>query len=140
MVLDRVCSETHAPEVNAYLLIDHGSRRTAANELVAEIAELVRARLGEGAIVESAHMELAAPSIAEGFARCVEQGATLVIAHPFMLAPGRHASEDLPRVVAEAAAEHSAVEFVMAGPLGSHDGVIDAVVARCSEAIDQNPR
>lgn len=126
--------------MNAYLLIDHGSRRAAANELIGEIATLVRARLGEGAIVEGVHMELAAPSIAEGFARCVEQGATLVVAHPFMLTPGRHVSEDLPRLVAAAAAEHSGVKFVMAGPLGSHAGVIEAVVARCSAAVDQYPR
>ena len=126
--------------MNAYLLIDHGSRRPAANELIGKVADLVRARLGEGAIVEGAHMELAAPSIAEGFARCVEHGATLVVAHPFMLAPGRHASEDLPRLVAEAAAAHSGVTFVMAEPLGSHDGVIEAVVARCGAAIDADRR
>ena len=126
--------------MTGYLLIDHGSRRAAANELIGEIAQLVRERLGESAVVEGAHMELAEPSIAQGFARCVEQGATLIVAHPFMLAPGRHVNEDLPRLVGEAAADHAGVEFVMAAPLGSHDGVIEAVVARCSAAIDEYER
>ena len=123
------------PERSAVLLIDHGSRRAAANELLREVATLVKKRLGEESIVEPAHMELAEPTIAEGFARCVEQGATQVVVHPFMLAPGRHVTEDLPRLVAEAAARHRGVRFSMAAPLGSHAGVIDAVIERCQSAL-----
>jgi len=133
-------SKTHvdAPEAlerPALLLIDHGSRRAEANALLDDVTALVKRRLGTGSIVEPAHMELAEPSIAKGFARCVEQGATRVIVHPFMLAPGRHVSEDLPRLVAEAAGAHEGIAFVMAEPLGSHPGVIDAVVDRCG-AVD----
>ena len=121
--------------MNAYLLIDHGSRRAEANMLIGEVAARVKARLGENAVVEGAHMELAEPSITDAFARCVEQGATRVVAHPFMLAKGRHVSEDIPRLVAEAAELHEGIEFVIAAPLGSHDGVIEAVVARCDAAL-----
>jgi len=121
-----------APERRALLLVDHGSRRSQANALLEEVAALVKQRLGAGAIVEPAHMELGTPSIAEGFARCVEQGATRIVVHPFMLAPGRHVSDDLPRLVTEAARTHEGVAFVLADPLGSHPGVIDAVVDRCS--------
>ena len=121
--------------MNAYLLIDHGSRRAEANTLIGRVAARVKARLGENAVVEGAHMELAEPSIADAFARCVEQGATRVVAHPFMLTKGRHVSEDIPRLVAEAAELHEGIEFVIAAPLGSHDGVIEAVVARCNAAL-----
>ena len=121
--------------MDAYLLIDHGSRRAEANTLIGEVALRVKERLGDGAVVEGAHMELAEPSIAAAFARCVEQGATRVVAHPFMLARGRHVSEDIPRMVAEAAKAHEGVDFVIAGPLGSHHGVIEAVVARCDAAL-----
>lgn len=120
--------------MKAFLLIDHGSRRAEANGLIAEVATLVRARMGGDAVVEAAHMELAPPTIADAFARCVAQGATHVVVHPFMLTPGRHVQEDLPRLVAEAAASHEGVGFVMAAPLGSHDGVISAVVDRCEAA------
>jgi len=124
-----------AQERRAILLIDHGSRRAQANTLVDEVAALVRQRVGAGTIVEPAHMEIAEPTIAQGFARCVEQGATVVIVHPFMLAPGRHVTEDLPTMIAEAADAHEGVAFAMAAPLGSHPGVIDAVVERCQEAL-----
>ncbi|MGB3052774.1 MAG: CbiX/SirB N-terminal domain-containing protein [Polyangiales bacterium] len=127
--------EQTTDERPAVLLIDHGSRRAAANALLDEVAALVKKRLGAGSIVEPAHMEIAEPTIAEGFARCVEQGATKVVVHPFMLSPGRHVTEDLPRLVAEAAAPHQGVRFSMAAPLGSHSGVIDAVIERCQSAL-----
>ena len=100
-----------------------------------EVAASVRERVGAGTVVEAAHMELAPPSIAEGFARCVTRGAKKIVVHPFMLSPGRHVQEDLPRLVAEAAASHPGVDFVMARPLGAHTGVIDAVIDRCDAAL-----
>ena len=127
--------ESQIRSMQAILLIDHGSRRAEANALLSEVVGKVKARIGEGAIVEAAHMELAEPTIAQGFARCVEQGASMIVAHPFMLAPGRHVQEDLPRLVAEAAESHEGVRFVLAPPLGSHDGIIDAVVERCGAAL-----
>ncbi len=119
----------------AVLLVDHGSRRAEANALLDEVAALVKSRLGHGAIVEPAHMEIAEPTVAQGVARCVEQGATLIIVHPFMLAPGRHVSEDLPTLVEESASAHEGVAFAVAAPLGTHAGVIDAVIERCQAAL-----
>ena len=119
----------------AVLLLDHGSRRAEANALLDEVAALVKGRLGHGAIVEPAHMEIAEPTFAKAVARCVEQGATLIVVHPFMLAPGRHVSEDLPTLVEESGSAHEGVAFVVAAPLGSHAGVIDAVIERCRAAL-----
>lgn len=121
--------------MNGYLLIDHGSRRAAANRLIEEVAARVKEHLGGDAIVEGAHMELAEPSVAVAFARCLEQGATRVVAQPFMLTKGRHVSDDIPRLVAQASRDSGGVDYVIAAPLGSHDGVIEAVVARCDDAL-----
>ena len=126
-----------ARERRAVLLVDHGSRRAQANALLDEVAGLVKQRLGAGSIVEPAHMEIAEPTVANGFSRCVEQGATTVVVHPFMLAPGRHVTEDLPRLIAEAAKGHEGVTFAMAAPLGSHAGVVDAVIERCEAALPE---
>ena len=101
---------------------------------------MIRDRLGSDAIVEPAHMELAEPTIARGFGRCVEQGASTIVVHPFMLAPGRHVSEDLPKLVSEVARNHEGVTFIMAPPLGSHDGIIEAVIERCREALAESER
>ena len=65
--------------MKAILLIDHGSKRAEANEMLACMANLVQAMTGPGVIVEHAHMELAEPDIPAGFAACVARGATEVI-------------------------------------------------------------
>jgi len=131
----RFVSETYA-----VLLIDHGSRRAEANQLIERVADLVRAQMDDHRIVEVAHMELAEPTIGHGFSRCVEQGATIVVAHPFMLAPGRHVVEDLPRLIAAAAESHPGTRYVIAEPLGVHRGIAEAVVDRCASALsDRTP-
>src|SRR6478735_34194 len=92
--------------MKAVLLIDHGSRRDAANEMMDCMANLVQAMAGPDVVVRFAHMELAEPSISAGVQSCVEAGATELIVFPYMLSPGRHSTGDIPRMVAEAAAEH----------------------------------
>ncbi len=122
---------------HAFLLIDHGSRRAEANEMLGKVADLVRAQATSDTIVEAAHMELAEPTIQQAFARCVEQGATLVVAHPFMLSRGRHVAEDVPRLVAEAAALHPDVRYAVAEPLGGHPGIAAIVLDRCKAALEE---
>ena len=114
----------------AILLIDHGSRLDEANRLLDEVAALVRARAGEGALVFAAHMDLAEPTIAQGFARCVSAGATEVVAVPYFLGPGRHATEDVPRLVAEAARAHPGVSFEIGAVLGAHPLLAEIVIER----------
>src|SRR3954469_8786139 len=49
--------------MKAILLIDHGSRRDAANEMMDCMANLVQAMAGADVVIRYAHMELAEPSI-----------------------------------------------------------------------------
>jgi len=112
--------------VKAVLLIDHGSRRDAANEIVAAVAAQVRE--AHGAVVEHAHMELAPPSIADGVAACVEAGATELVAVPYFLGPGRHVKEDIPRLVKQACEAHD-LPFTLADPFGA-DPLLAELVAR----------
>jgi sirohydrochlorin ferrochelatase len=116
--------------VRALLVVDHGSRRAEANEQLEALAKKLESRVAPGTIVEIAHLEIAAPTIAEGFARCVERGATHVVVFPFMLTPGRHATEDIPRLASEAATAHAGVTFEVTEPLGIDDGVVGAVLSR----------
>lgn len=113
----------------ALLIVDHGSRRGAANESLHEIAALIR-RLAPELIVHAAHMELAEPDIPTGIAACVADGADEVIVHPFMLGPGRHAAEDIPRLVREAVAAHPGVDVHVTAPLGVHEKLAEIVLER----------
>lgn len=114
--------------MNALLLVDHGSRREEANASLAQAAALVQQR-APALIVEVAHMELAPPTIAEAFAACVARGATRVHVFPWFLAEGRHVTEDIPRLVAEAAAS-LAVEYEIAPPFGLHPLLADIALSR----------
>jgi sirohydrochlorin ferrochelatase len=126
--------------MRAILLIDHGSRKGAANETLACMANLVQHLVGETAIVRYAHMELAEPTIAQGLAQCAESGADEVIAFPYMLAPGRHSTSDIPRIVAAAAASYPGVTFRVTPAFGVHEHLAEVILARTGvQAVSPSP-
>jgi sirohydrochlorin ferrochelatase len=116
------------------MLVDHGSRRAASNHLVEEVAAAMERR-GAWAIVEPAHMELAEPSIATAFGRCVQRGATMVVVFPYLLSPGRHWQEDIPRLAAVAARAHPGVRHVVTEPFGLHPLMLDVIEQRIAQAL-----
>ena len=85
----------------ALLIVDHGSRRTESNEMLYDVGDILQKKRPE-LIVQIAHMELAEPTIPQAVEACVQEGATEIIVHPYMLSPGRHATEDIPRMAHEA--------------------------------------
>lgn len=114
--------------MDAILLVDHGSRRAEANEKLAELALALGAYLaasGRAVLVEHAHMELAEPSIAAAVAGCVERGVTSIVCVPCFLARGRHVSEDIPALFAQALARHPELTFRMASPLSEQPGFLE---------------
>jgi sirohydrochlorin ferrochelatase len=113
----------------ALVLVDHGSRFQAANDLLADVAKLVRDLSGLERIYH-AHMELAEPSIRQAFEAAVRDGATTVVYHPYFLSPGRHSMSDIPRMVAEAAQEFPGVAYCVTEPLGLHPKIGEVVLER----------
>ena len=75
--------------VKGILIIDHGSVKDEANHMLECVGELVQRMAGERVVVRVAHMELAAPTIADGFESCVAAGATEIVVFPYMLSPGQ---------------------------------------------------
>ena len=115
------------------ILVDHGSTFDDANRMLLEVVQTFREATGT-AIVEPAHMELAEPTIAQAFARCVEQGAKRVVIHPYFLSPGRHSTSDIPRLAAEAAADHPGLEITITEPLGVDTRISEVILLRIQEA------
>jgi len=113
----------------AVLIVDHGSRFESANQLVVDVAERIRLRRPEW-IVESAHMEIADPSIAAGIAACVAAGAHQIDLHPYFLGTGRHITESIPALVEAALIQHPDVEVRITPPLGLHSKIVDVVLER----------
>ena len=118
----------------ALLLIDHGSTRDDANDLLPKVARMVQ-DMSDFEIVCYAHMELAEPTIQQGLDTCVAAGATEVIVHPYFLSPGRHSVSDIPRMVAEAAAKYAGVSYRLTEPLGLDPKMGELILKRVRESL-----
>jgi len=115
--------------MKSLLLVDHGSRRSEANDMLEDVARLLRQKRPH-LIIHIAHMELAEPTIAQGVQACVQNGATEIIVHPYMLSPGRHATQDIPQMAQEAAKAHPNITITTTAPLGLHEKLADVVLER----------
>ena len=92
------------------------------------MSNLLQTMAGPGVVVRPAHMELADPDIAHGFADCVRGGATDVIVVPYMLSPGRHSTADIPRMVSEAARASPHVTFSVTPAFGVHNKLAELIL------------
>ena len=117
------------------LIVDHGSIRNEANDMLRSMADLIQTMAGPDVIVRYGHMELAEPNIAAGFSRCVEAGATEVTVFPYMLSPGRHSTSDIPRMVADVARTFPHVSFSVTPAFGLHEKLAEVVLERAGLGI-----
>jgi len=125
------------PEILAttgIVIVDHGSRRAESNEMLEHfVAQFAGCSPYE--IIEPAHMELAEPSIATAFGRCIARGAKRVVVIPYFLLPGKHWKEDIPALTRAAAAGHPGVEFLVGAPIGLHPKMLGVIQARLDHCM-----
>jgi len=115
----------------AIVIVDHGSRRGESNQMLEEIVRLFAKRFADKyEIVEPAHMELAEPSIATAYGACVKRGAERIVVCPFFLGPGKHWTEDIPRLTAQAAQQFPQTRYHVAPTLGIDDLILDLLDKR----------
>jgi sirohydrochlorin ferrochelatase len=117
------------------LIVDHGSQKHEANDMLRAMANLIQTMAGPDVVVRYAHMELAAPDIAAGFSSCVEAGATDVTVFPYMLSPGRHSTSDIPRMVAGVARAFPNVSFSVTPAFGLHEKLAEVVLERAGVGV-----
>jgi sirohydrochlorin ferrochelatase len=117
----------------ALLLIAHGSRQEEANADLHEVAEEMRRR-GRYDPVEVSFLELAEPTVLQGAAACVAQGARRVVLLPYFLSAGVHVRRDLTGLREQLAAAYPEVEFRLAEPLGPHPLLLQVVEERARQA------
>src|SRR5215831_2041833 len=111
---------------DALLLIAHGSRREDANADLHYVAAEMLHR-GDYPIVVASFLELAQPTIEDGGAACVDQGADRVILLPYFLSAGVHVRRDLTEARSHLAERFPSVTFLLAEPLGRHSLLLDVV-------------
>ncbi|CAN5552262.1 hypothetical protein BH09PLA1_BH09PLA1_23120 [soil metagenome] len=126
---------------NGIIIVDHGSRRDESNRMLEEIASLFANRFNESyGIVEPAHMELAEPSIATAYAQCVQRGANRIVVAPFFLGPGKHWTQDIPRLTLEAAAKFPETKYHITPTLGIDDLILELLNKRVQGCVGNDYR
>lgn len=122
------------PDTTGIILIDHGSRRPEANEMLNGVVHVFKESTGTS-IVEPAHMELAEPTLADAFSLCVEQGATEIVIHPYFLAPGRHSTQDIPKMAEHAACLFPEIPYRVTDALGIDSRMSEIILKRIRESL-----
>jgi sirohydrochlorin ferrochelatase len=118
------------------IILDHGSRSQGSNDMLQNVAARFADRFGHDyPVVEPAHMELAEPTIAQAYARCVARGAQHVVVCPYFLGPGKHWQSDIPRLAAEAADRFPFTTWALAAPLGVDDLLLQLLDKRVRQAF-----
>lgn len=121
--------------MRAILLVDHGSRQASANAQLEKVANLVAQR--SEMPVGYAHMELAEPTMEAAIEALIAKGAESVVVMPYFLAPGRHATTDIPRMAHEIFARHPGVLWSVAAPLGVHELLAELVLVRVGLGVPE---
>jgi sirohydrochlorin ferrochelatase len=117
----------------ALLLIAHGSRRPDANADLDHLVGQLRDR-GRFPVVEASFLELAEPTVEQGAARCVAQGAGRIVLLPYFLSAGVHVRRDLAALRDTLSRYYPSVEMRLAEPLGRHALLTELVSLRADEA------
>lgn len=118
---------------SALLVLVHGSPNPAANAEMFDVVNLIRNR-GDFPIVHVGFMECNSPTIPDGIAQCVADGAERITAVPYFLHTGTHVADDLPTFLEAAQRAYPQVEFRMGPYLGSSEQLTDILADRIRAA------
>ena len=78
------------------------------------------------------------PRSPAAYARCVERGATRIVVVPFFLGPGKHWTQDIPRLTAEVAARFPDTRYHVTPTLGIDDLILDLLDKRAQGFADHD--
>ncbi|MDP4084279.1 MAG: sirohydrochlorin chelatase [Bacillota bacterium] len=125
--------------MNAILYIGHGTRLKMGIQEVESFLKRVIQRI-DVSIQEISFLELAKPSIEDGFVKCVERGATNIIVSPIFLLPASHIKIDIPQILENLMKRYPSVQVEVRNPLGLQNQILDGMVEHIKEkAIEISP-
>lgn len=121
-------------EKNALILFAHGARDPEwANPM-----RRVRAALAANMPtlrVELAFLEFMAPNLGDCARALVDDGVTSIVVVPMFIAQGGHLKNDVPRLMDALRDEFPDVRFVLSGPVGEAEPIVQAMAAYAAELV-----
>lgn len=106
------------------ILFGHGSRDPLWRQPIEAVAAQLAATQ-PGTPVRCAYLELDAPDLPTAAAELVAGGVRGITILPLFLGTGRHAREDLPRLLGQLRVAYPQVEFTLKASVGEDRRVID---------------
>ena len=108
------------------VLFAHGSRDPAWRQPIEAVAARMRA-LKPSARVICAYLDLAEPDLPTAVQTLLKNGARAITVWPMFLGAGRHAREDLPRLMDELRARHPGLTLTLQPAIAEHPAVLEAM-------------
>jgi sirohydrochlorin cobaltochelatase len=108
------------PFSHGIVLFAHGSRDPLWREPIEAVAAQIRLRQ-PGTPVCCAYLELCMPSLPEAAAQLIASGARQLRIFPLFLGVGKHAREDLPRLIEAIESAHPGVAIELLPAAGEHE-------------------
>ena len=112
----------------AIVLFGHGSRDPQWREPMEAVARRMRAREAQ-LEVRCAFLELEQPDLVAAVSELAASGTESIRVVPMFLGAGRHAREDLPRLVEQCRREHPALRIDLQPSVGENPRVLDLLAA-----------
>ncbi|WP_026693481.1 sirohydrochlorin chelatase [Peribacillus kribbensis] len=112
--------------MKAILYIGHGTRSKIGAAEAKLFIESVMERV-HAPIQEMSFLELTAPSIEEGFERCVQEGASSIHVVPLFLLAAGHIKVDIPEALKPLAEKYPGIPIHTANPFGVQERILDAI-------------
>ncbi|OOG39876.1 sirohydrochlorin chelatase [Polaromonas sp. A23] len=101
------------------ILLAHGSRDPLWRLPIEAVADTIRKR-DPRALVSCAYLELCSPDLAQAATDLIAAGAQRIRTFPLFLGVGKHAREDLPRLIAELQSQHPGIAVELLPTAGEH--------------------
>lgn len=114
------------------ILLAHGSRRETANDVLPQLAEMVKKEAKYGRI-NCAFLQFTSPDLREALKEQAENGVKEITVVPVFLFNGIHLQEDIPEILAEEREKYPQVEIKMAAPLGADQRIGEIIKDRINE-------
>ncbi len=116
------------------ILFAHGSRDPQWREPMEAVARLLQASRSDIA-VSCAYLELCEPTLPDVVAQWTQAGVQNIGITPMFLGAGRHAREDLPRMVDELRARFPALHLHLSCPIGEDTRMTALMAQIASESL-----
>jgi len=129
--------EAHAiPQAaeQALVLFAHGSRDPLWHRPIQAVAQAISAR-SPSTRVACAYLELSQPDLAQVTAELAAQGVRHITVVPLFLGVGKHAREDLPRLVAQLESHYPDLAFRLMPAVGEDAQVIQMLAQVALKAL-----